>query len=120
MLLHRKQKPNDDDQPVPLAWSRQAIEREEVGRAKAGTASFAEFSKLTAKMVELSLQETQRERNLRGPVPDKLRAVPSPFFWSSIDVQRTTERPAESAGRPGTGAPATSMTRPRRAGHLAD
>ena len=97
-------------------WSWQATEREEVGRSKTGTASFAEFSKLTAKMVELSLQEAQRQRTLRGPVPDKLSAVPSPLLWPSTDVQRTPERPAESAGRPGTGAAATPLTRPQAHG----
>ena len=90
MFLRRKQKRNDDEQPLPPVWSWQATEREEVGRSNSGTASFAEFSKLTAKMVELSLQEAQRQR--RGPVPEKLSAVPSPLLWPSTDVQ-TTERP---------------------------
>jgi hypothetical protein len=116
MLLHRKQKPNDDNQPVPHVRSRQDIERQQVGRSKAGTTAFAEFSKLTARMVELSLQEAQRERTLSGPVPDKLSAVPSPLLWPSIDVQRTLEGPAESAGRPGTGAATTSLTRPQAHG----
>jgi hypothetical protein len=107
MFLRRKQKPNDDEQPVPDVWSWQATEREEIGRLKTGTASSAEFSKLTAKMVELSLQEAQRQR--RGPVPDKLSAVQSPLLWPSTDVERTPERPAE---RPGTGAAATPLTGP--------
>ena len=97
-------------------WSWQATEREELGRSKSGTAPFAEFSKLTAKMVELSLQEAQRERTLRRPVPEKLSAVPSPLLWPSTDVQRTPEKPAESAGRPGTAAAATPLTRPREHG----
>jgi hypothetical protein len=89
-------------------------EREEVSRSKTGTASFAEFSKLTARMVELSLQEAQRERASRGPVPDKLSPVPSPLLWPATDVQATPERPADSAGRPGTGPAATPLTRPQR------
>ncbi len=112
MLLHRKQKRNDNQQPVPRVWSWQAIEREEGSRSKTGTASFAEFSKLTAKMVDLSLQKAQRERTLRGPVPDRLSAVPSPLLRPSIDVQ-TPARPDESAGRPGTEVAAMSLTRPR-------
>ncbi len=107
MFLRRKQKHSDDEQPVPGVWSWQATEREEVGRSNSGTASSAEFSKLTAKMVELSLQEAQRQRRRR--VPEKLSAVPSPL--PSTVVQRT-ERPSESAGRPGTGASAAPRTRP--------
>ena len=114
MFLRRKQKRNDDEQPLPPVWSWQATEREELGRSKTRTASFAEFSKLTAKMVELSLQEAQRQR--RGPVPEKLSAVPSPLFWPSTDVERTPERPAESAGRSGTGAAATPLTGPQAHG----
>ena len=66
MFLRRKQKPNDDEQPIPHGWSWQATEREELGRPKTETAPFAEFSKLTAKMVELSLQEAQRQRTTPG------------------------------------------------------
>ena len=106
MFLRRKQKRSDDEQPVPGVWSWQATEREEVGRSNSGTASSAEFSKLTAKMVELSLQEAQRQRRHR--VPEKLSAVPSPL--PSTVVQRT-ERPTESAGRPETGAVAAPLTR---------
>jgi DNA-directed RNA polymerase subunit RPC12/RpoP len=118
MLLRRKQKPNDDEQSVPRGWSWQATEREDVGRPKTGTASFAEFSKLTAKMVELSQQEAQRERTLRGPVPDNLSAVRSPMLWPATDVQRTPQRSAESAGRAGTGPAVTPLTRPQAHGTL--
>ena len=116
MLPRRKQKPNDDEQPGLSVSSWQTKEREEVGRSKTGTPSLAAFSKLTAKMVELSLQEAQRQRDWRGRVPDKLSAVPSPLLWPSTDVQGTPERPAESAGRPGTGAAATPRTRPQADG----
>lgn len=102
MFLRRKQKPDEDEQLIPHAWSRQATEREEVGRSKSGTARFAEFSKLSAQMVELSLQEAQRDLTLRGTVPNKLSAVSSPLLWPSTDVQRIAEPPAESAGRPET------------------
>ena len=94
--MQRKQKPNDDERP-PDVWSWQAPQREELGRSKTGTAAFAEFSKLTAKMVELSLQEAQRERSLRGPVPEKLSSAPSPLLWFSSDVPRSLERSAENA-----------------------
>jgi len=118
MFLRRKPKPSDDEQPIPGVWSWQATEREEVGRSKTGAASLAEFSKLTAKMVELSLQESQRQRTLRGTVSDKLTAVPSPLLWPSTDVQKTPERPAEIAGRPGTGASLTPLTQLQSQGTL--
>jgi hypothetical protein len=102
MLLRRKQKSNDDEQPIPHVWSWQATKREEVGRSKTGTVPFAEFSKLTAKMVELSLREARRDRALRGTVSNKLNAISSPLPWPSTNVQRITPPPTESAGRPGT------------------
>jgi|ERR1035437_7683947 hypothetical protein len=109
MLLRRKQKPNDDEQLGPHVGTWQATEREEVGRSNSGTARFAEFSRLSAKMVELSLQEAQRDLTLRGTVPDKLSAVSSPLLWPSTDVQRIAQPPTESAGRPGTAARKASV-----------
>jgi hypothetical protein len=102
MFLRRKQKPNDDEHRIPHVWSWQATEREEAGPSKTGTVPFAEFSKLTAKMVELSLRETQRDRTLRRTVPNKVNAISSPLPWPSTDVQRITPPPTESAERPGT------------------
>jgi hypothetical protein len=101
MLLRRKQKSNGDEQPIPHGWSWQATESEEAGRSKHGTVRFAEFSKLSAKMVELSLQEAQRDLTLRGTVPNKLNAVSSPLPWPSTHVQNTAAPSVESAGRPG-------------------
>ena len=70
MLLRRKQKPDEDKQLIPHAWTWQATEHEAGGRSKSGAARFAEFSRLSARMVELSLQEAQRDLTLRDPVPD--------------------------------------------------
>ncbi len=109
MLLRRKQKPNDDEQLIPHLWTSQANEREEGGRSNNRTARSSEFSKLSAKMVELSLQEAQRDPTLRGTVPNKLSAVSSPLLWPSTVVQRVAEPPAESAGRPGTAVPKAAV-----------
>jgi hypothetical protein len=100
-MFLRKRKPNDDEQPNPHAWNWQATEREEVGRSKIGTAPSAECSKLTARMVDLSLREAQRDRTLQGTVPNKLNAISSPLLWPSTDVQRIAPPPTERAGRPG-------------------
>ena len=116
MLQRRKKKPNDDEPPVPGAWNWRNTERSEDGRPKTGTAAFAEFSKPTARMVELSLEAAQRQRTFRGRVPDKLISAPSPLVWPSADVQSTPEGPAESSGSPDTGAAATPLTRPQARG----
>jgi hypothetical protein len=109
-MFLRKQKPNDDEQLISDVWTWQTTEREAGGRSKSGTARFAEFSRLSARMVELSLQEAQRDLTLRGPVPNKLSAVSSPLLWPSNDVQRIAQPPAESAGRPKTVAPKATVT----------
>ena len=109
MFLRRKQKPDEDEQLIPHAWTGQATELEAGGRSKSGTARFAEFSRLSAKMVELSIQEAQRDLTLRGLVPNKLSAVSSPLLWPSNDVQRIAQPPAESAGRPKTVAPKAAV-----------
>jgi len=109
MLLWRKQKPNGDEQLVPHLPAWQATESEKVRRSNSGAARFAEFSRLSVKMVDLSLQEAQRDPTLRGTVPNQLRAVSSPFVWPSTGVQRVAEPPAESAGRPGTAVPRAAV-----------
>src|SRR5579864_4395453 len=64
----------------------------------------ADFSKLSAQLVELSLQEAQRDPTLRGAVPNKLSAASLPLLWPSPDVQRIAQPPAENTGGPGTAA----------------
>ena len=65
------------------------------------------FRKLSAKMVELSLQENQRERTLRGPVPSHLAQTSWPFLWPFGRDQSIVQPPVEDAERSGT--------KPRRA-----
>jgi hypothetical protein len=108
MLLRRKQKPDDEEQLIPHAWSWQAAEREAGGRSKNWK---TEFSKLSAQMVELSLQEAQRERTLRSASPKNPSTVSSPLLWPT-DVQRITESPAESAGGPNIAAPKATIAAP--------
>jgi hypothetical protein len=102
MLLRRKQKPNGDEQLVPHLPTWQATESEKVRRCNSGAARFAEFSRLSVKMVDLSLQEAQRDPTSRRTVPNKRSAVSSPLLWPSTAVPRVAEPLAESAGRPGT------------------
>jgi hypothetical protein len=109
MFLRRKQKPNGDEQLVPHLPTWQATESEKVRRSNSGAARFAEFSRLSVKMVDLSLQEAQRDPTLRGTVRNHLSAVSSPLLWPSTAVQRVAEPPAESAGRPGTAVPRAAV-----------
>src|SRR6266704_7214128 len=91
MFLRRKQKPDEDEQLIPHAWTWQTTEREAGGRSKSRT---TEFSKLSARMVELSVQQAQRERTLRSTVSNNLSSVSSPLLWPTV-VQRIAQPPAE-------------------------
>src|SRR5260370_4931177 len=104
MLVRRKQKPKDDQRPVPhmLPWQVTECERRDLSNS--GTAELAKLSKLSAKMVELSLQETGRDPTVRGTVPNKLSAVSPPLLWPSTCVHMVAP-PAESAARAGAAAP---------------
>ena len=54
-------------------------------------------SKLSARMVELSLQETQRGPTLAYIVPKEPDLVPSPLVWPTTDVQRVACPSLENA-----------------------
>src|SRR6266566_5658536 len=103
MMLRRKQKPNDDEQLVPHFLTWQATKCEGGGLSNSGTAELTKFSKLSAKMVELSLQDAERDPTLQGTVPNELSAVSSPLLWPSTYVQRVAPL-TESAGRSATAA----------------
>jgi hypothetical protein len=61
--------------------------------------SAGDVSKLSAKMVELSLQEAQRDPTLPDIVPEQRDTVPLSLPWSSDDVQGTARSSFENAGR---------------------
>ena len=102
MLLRPKQTPHDEGRLTPRMWSWQGTQREEVGRSEAGIGRFAEFSRLSARMVELSLQQAQRDLTLRGALPNKEAPGSWPFLGTSIDAQKLAQPPVENAGIPGT------------------
>lgn len=58
-----------------------------------------EFSKLSAKMIELSLQEGQHTPTLRDTVPKERGPVSSPLLWPSSDVRGIARPSFEHAGR---------------------
>lgn len=101
MLLRRKQTPPADEQLIPPAWTLQTTEREAGGRSKSGTPRVAKFSRLSAQMVELSLEQAQRERTLRGASPNNPSTVSSPLLWPT-DIQNIARSTTESVEEPGT------------------
>lgn len=109
MLLPRKQKTHDDEGLTPHVWLWKSPQREEVGRSKAGVARFPELSKLSAKMVELSLQEAQLDRTLPGDVPNRLAPVTWPFVGTSADAQRHAQLPLDNAEKAGTVAQSATL-----------
>jgi hypothetical protein len=63
-----------------------------------------EFSNVSAKMVELSLQEAKRDPILRGAVLSEVGPVSSPLLWPSpTDVQRIADPSFENGGRTESG-----------------
>ncbi len=108
MLLRRKQNPTEDVPLIPHGRIWQSTEREAGDRSNNGTARDAKFSRLSAQMVELSLQEAQRQRTLGSAVPNKVSSGSSPLPWPS-DVQRIAQPPTESIARPGMAAPKVAL-----------
>jgi len=102
MLLRPKQTTHDEGRLTPRVWSWQGTQREEVGRSETGTGRFAEFSRLSARMVELSLQQAQRDLTLRGALPNKEAPGSWPFLGTSIDSQGRSQPPVENTGIAGT------------------
>jgi len=83
MSLPRKQNRDEDERRVPRMLTRQAVEYEKVGLRNSGRAKVAKFSRLSALMVELSLQQSQRDPTLHDTLAAKLNAVSSPLPTTS-------------------------------------
>jgi len=83
MSLTRKQNRDEDERRVPHVPTWQSVECEKVGLRNSETAKVAKFSRLSAQMVELSLQQAQRDPTLHDTLPAKLNAVSSPLPWPS-------------------------------------
>ena len=88
MSLPRKQNRDEDERLVPHVPTWQTVESKKVGLRNSGTPEVAKFSKLSAQMVELSLQQTQRDPTLHDTFPAKVsaakpNAVSSPLPWPS-------------------------------------
>jgi predicted RNA-binding Zn-ribbon protein involved in translation (DUF1610 family) len=107
MLPRSRQKPHDEEQLTSRVWISPGTERE--GAGESGTARYAEFSKVSAKMVDLSLQEAQRDLTPRGTVKNELAPVSLPLRGPAADVSSIGQPPIENAQRPRPGAPETAV-----------
>ncbi len=79
--------------------TRQAVECGKVGLRNRGTAEVAKFSRLSAQMVELSLQQAQCDPTLHDALQAKLNAVSSPLPTTSaapLHPPRPQRTPRES------------------------
>jgi len=79
MSLPHKQNRDEDERLVPHVPTWQSVESKKVGLRNSGTPEVAKFSKLSAQMVELSLQQTQRDPTLHDTFPAKVKEVSSPL-----------------------------------------
>src|SRR5436190_19716524 len=78
MSLPRKNR-DADERLVPHVLTSRSVECEKVGLGNSGTAEAAKFSRLSARMVELSLQQAQRGPTLQDTFPVRLNTVSSPL-----------------------------------------
>ena len=97
MLLRPTQKSQDEGRLTPRAWSWLGTQPKEVPRSKSGTGQSAELSRLSAKLVELSLQQSERDLTLRGPAPNNVTPGSWPFLGTSFDSQRPAQTLLEYA-----------------------
>jgi hypothetical protein len=97
MLQRPTQKSQDEGRLTPRVWSWQGTQRKEVPRSKSGTGQSAELSRLSARLVELSLQQSERDLTLRGPAPNNVTPGSWPFLGTSFDAERLAQTPLEKA-----------------------
>ena len=82
-----------------MEW--QGSQGKELGRSKTGTGRFPEPSRLSARIVELSLERAQPDLTLQGVVPNKVTPGSWPFLGTSIDVPSAARPPVRNAGMAG-------------------
>jgi len=101
MLLRRKYKPHDENGINSRMWSWQGLQGKDSGRSKTGTGRFAETSRLSARIVEISLQQAERDLTLQDVVPNKVTPGSWPFLGTSIDAPKPARPPVRQAGTVG-------------------
>ncbi len=99
MSLPRKQNRDEDERLVPHVPTWQSVESKKVGLRNSGTPEVAKFSKLSAQMVELSLQQTQRDPTLHDTFPAKVKEVSSPLLWPTTPAA-PLHPPPQAQGTP--------------------
>jgi hypothetical protein len=93
MSLPRKQNRDEDERRVLYMPTRQSVQGEKVGLRNRGTADVAKFSRLSAQMVELSLQQTQREPTLHDTFPAEVSAAKPKAVSPPLPLPSTVAAP---------------------------
>lgn len=101
MLLPRKQRPQEEAHFTPHSWDWQANEYAEERPRNAKT-QLAECSKISAKMVDLSLREAQRDPIFAGTIESNSTSGLPPVPTPSRDVQRIPASKVENTELGGT------------------
>ncbi len=79
MSLPRKQNRDENEQRVLHVPTPQSVENKKVSLGISRTAEAPKFSRLSAQMVDLSLQQAQREPTFHDTLPAKVNAVSPPL-----------------------------------------
>ena len=115
MLLRPTQKSHNEGWLTPRVRGWRGSQPKDVARSKTGTGQSGELSRLSAKLVELSLQRSERDLASRGPAPNNVTPGSWPFLGTSFDAQKPTRIPLENAE---TSAPVTGKVAVNGAAHL--
>jgi hypothetical protein len=102
MLLRRNQKPPDESGISSLAWSSNSPQGKDLGRSKTGTGRFPDCSRLSTRMVELSLEQAQRDLTLHDVVANNATPASLPFLGTSTDETKPAGPHVISAAMAGT------------------
>ena len=95
MLLRLNQKPRDESGLG--TWSSQG-QGKDLPRSKTGTGRFPDFSRLSTRMVELSLEQAQRDLTLHDVAPNKVTPGSWPFLGTSSDAPNPAGPPVRNSG----------------------
>jgi len=102
MLLRRNQKPPDESGMSSLAWSSKSPQGKDLGRSTTGTGRFPDCSRLSTRMVELSLEQAQRDLTLHDVVPNNVIPASLPFLGTSTNDPKPAGPQVINSGMAGT------------------
>ena len=101
MSLWHKPERHDEDRLSSRMWSGQGSRHKSGGRSENEAERFAEFSRLSAKIVELSLQQAHHDQTLRDKLANNVAPGSWPFLGTSIDSLSPARPSIKNAGTAG-------------------